>query len=481
MKNLTSTIYKPHHRTMPSFHRNSGVTRLFLGMAICFLGTAVVRRSLPSQIHVLMPAQIMDAEEAKALADAANTTNSTTNGTNATTEEETTEQQRLEEQAQRKKRRQKPPPITYFKHGKHDSLLRERYCVWDSQQEECCSLDHCDTVVKRSTLYSECCNNVHIHDNSTGHNQRSRIFPLLITSGPRSGTSFMHQLVTRSGLYGLTKETRTPTHMGMVSWKHVFARDEYFSGTKSVTHLFNSKFKVIWHLVRDPLRSLTSIAFTEPLWEDSDHSRNYIDYVSSHIPLTNKTTLMRRFGISEDELEDVLHHRMMNKNRNPKLEQFLIYRGLEIYLYWHGFINELNVPVFRLEDVTVDKNVTILDNVFRSIGREGPSHEKVFAMLEAQEEHLDPHVLLQPKQATPQSQSQNQTQLPQNRRRLSFGANDLQLTTRGSRIRKGSRLHRETLSWQEICRVSRHKARSLLRMSQSFGYYMDIYRESLCT
>ncbi|CAB9506465.1 expressed unknown protein [Seminavis robusta] len=349
-----------------------------------------------------------------------------------------------------------PPPISYFKHG-NDGLDDASYCIHNSTSDYCCSEEHCATIVARSTLYSECCGNV--HNNKTG--SRSQIFPLLITSAPRGGTWFMQQLLTKTGLQGLTTDEHTPQHLGTVSWKHIFHQDKYYFGRQSTTHLYKSKFRVIWHLVRDPLKTLTSIAFTDPLWEDSDHSRIYMNYIASHIPISNKTVLMAQFNITKEELEGVMQHRTIAMNRNPKLSHFLIFRGLEIYLYWQGFINYLNVPIFRLEDLAVDKNVTILDEIFRSVGRDPPSHQRVIQVLEAQQIKRHEH--------------QRRREL---RRQLQLGA--YKGNARGDRIRKGSRIHRATLTWEELCEVSEKKALSMLKMSQSFGYYLDVDRATLC-
>ena len=212
------------------------------------------------------------------------------------------------------------------------------------------------------------------------------------------------------------------------------------------------------------VQSLTSIAFTEPLWEDTVHSKNYINFIASHVPLTNKSAFMTNMNISQAELEDVLEHRTMSTTRSPKLDDFLIFRSLEIYLYWHGFINYLNVPIFRLEDLAVDKNVTVLDEIFRSIGRAPPPHDKVMSILNAQEAQ--------------RNQLHRERRQRELRRQLQQTPEGLH--KRGKRIRKGARIHRPTLTWEEICRASPKKAKSLLKMSHSFGYYLDMDVESVC-
>lgn len=367
-----------------------------------------------------------------------------------------------------------PPPIKYYKTG---NASKEEFCTHNSQSEFCCSEERCATIVQRSTLYSECCANV--HNNQTG--SRSKVFPLLITSGPRSGTWFMQQLFTKTGLYGLTTDNHSPEHTGTVSWKHVFARDGYYFGDHSVTHLYRSKFRMIWHLVRDPLHALTSLAFTDPLWEDSDQSKVYMGYISSHIPITDKPTLMAKFNISEDDLEGVLEHRTHTEKRNPKLDNFLIWRGMEIYLYWHGFINYLHVPIFRIEDLAIEKNVTVLNEIFQSIGMDPPDKHKVLSVLDAQHRKRLRRQRQRKLLAARNRVLKALKNAQRGRRRLRQRKRKLQVAyQRTKRIRKGSRIHRPQLTWDELCAVSVKKAKAMLKMSHSFGYYMEDSVDGIC-
>ena len=209
---------------------------------------------------------------------------------------------------------------------------------------------------------------------------------------------------------------------------------------------------------------MTSITFTEPLWEDTDHSRTYINYIASHVPLTDKTALMNKLNISAEELDQsqtsMMNMANMGNHHNTKLDDFLIYRSLEIYLFWNSFINYLKVPLFRVEDLSTDKNVTVLDEIFRSVGRDPPRHEKVMDIFQAQEN---------------QRQQQHQQHQRQRQRRQLL----TQQHTR-KRIRKGSRIHRPTLTWKEVCRATPENALAFLEMSQSFGYYLDMDVASLC-
>ena len=158
-----------------------------------------------------------------------------------------------------------PDPIHYFEHGPTGlgwiGDIRyggsSDYCVLNTTRDDCCTPKHCATIVRRSTLYSECCHHLHTTEHpETGElvvGKRSKIFPLLITGTPRTGTWYMQQLLTKTGLQGMTTDEHSPDWMGTVSWKHVFEKERYYFGPKTATHLYGSKFRMIWHMVRDPL------------------------------------------------------------------------------------------------------------------------------------------------------------------------------------------------------------------------------------
>ena len=359
-----------------------------------------------------------------------------------------------------------PHPVSYFEKGEA-GYLSDKYCIDNSNRKECCSAYHCNMVVHRSTLYSECCNNMHVVNEEENRRQRSKILPLLITSAPRSGTRFIQQLFTMVGLDGLTNDERSPQHRGIVSWKHVFNDETYIVGNKRPTHLYKSKFRVIWHLVRDPLQALTSLSFTEPLLEDTDESVSYINYVSKHIQVSNQTELRQFLRITDEEWDQ---RTATNGTMSKRIHKFLIYRGMEIYLHWHGFINYLDVPIFRLEDLSEKKNVTVLDEVFYSVGLKPPPHQKVMSFLDAQEK--------------------KQEKEGHRRRLLAAGGGGNEGVRRKKRgkdrnvsskqLHKNEREHRATLDWKELCHVNKRKAREVLKMSQSFGYYLDLDEDTLC-
>jgi hypothetical protein len=249
---------------------------------------------------------------------------------------------------------------------------------------------------------------------------------------------------------GLTADHLSPQNRGIVSWKHVFHDDDYIVGNAAPTHLYESKFKVIWHLVRDPLEALTSLAFTEPLLEDSEASKQYIGYVSKHIQLSNSSSLRALFGITSEEWES-----RRNMTTSEKIHKFLTYRGMEIWLHWHGFINYLNVPIFRLEDLSLKKNVTVLDEIFHSVGIKPPRHSEVLRFLDAQENQQSHH----------------------RHRRLTLGRDRTKIKIA---LHKNEREHRDLLKWSELCRVNKANTLAMLKMSQSFGYYMELNQDTLC-
>ena len=105
-----------------------------------------------------------------------------------------------------------------------------------------------------------------------------------------------------------------------------------------------------------------------------------------------------------------------------------MYRGMEFYLQWNRFILSLNVRRFKLEDLVVDHKLSILDDIFRSIGKEPPSHEKALEVIE------------------------------HDRRR---------------RLHTNSREHRSTLQWEELCKISPQLTQEFLQLSHTLGYYED--------
>lgn len=185
---------------------------------------------------------------------------------------------------------------------------------------------------------------------------------------------------------------------------------------------------------------------------------------------------MTKLNISSHEMDDTTRHNMANmgNHHNPKLDDFLIFRSLEIFLHWNGFINLLQVPMFRVEDLSLQQNVTVLDEIFRSVGKDAPSHDKVRDILQAQDQQRH-------QQHQRQLQQQRQSELERQQQQQQQQHRGLLTQQRPrKRIRKGARIHRHALSWTEICRASPDLATSFLEMSQSFGYYADKEVATLC-
>lgn len=291
------------------------------------------------------------------------------------------------------------------------------YCDQNSKLPKCCSASQCHRVTK-STLFSECCHNILPSGSRPSpiaarkKNPRvkpvpHKIFPLLITATPRSGTVFVQTLLNQLGVK-VTNDWNTPYMAGIVSWMHVMKDNHYFSPANIGT----SKFRAVWHQVRDPLKSLTSLAFTEPIHEEGK-SLPYIVFLKKHVSVTPKAQVLALV-------------------QNQK-EGFLVWRGMEFYLQWHRFILDLNVPRFRLEDLTERNDMELLDRVFRSMNKPPPDHDKAIRII-----------------TKDRRRRQLQRQLHTNHRD-----------------------HRATLEWPELCRVARDKAQQFLELSHEFGYYLD--------
>lgn len=279
----------------------------------------------------------------------------------------------------------------------------ESSCIGNSTHPACCSPEQC-AIVQNSTMYSACCENTPSRNNSL-----SKVYPLLVAATPRSGTVFMSNLLKKLDVQ-VANDGEMPKRDGMVSWIHVFRDPRYDLSWTAAKDLHDSKFRAVWHQVRDPLKCLTSIAFTEPL-EDA----RYTKYLKRHIHLQDQTTITSS-TIKRDKT-------------------FLIHRGLEFYLQWHAFIVSLKVPIYRLEDLVVAQNMTVLDEIFWSMGKEPPSHDKAKKLINRF----------------------------RRRRRLA--------RSKATAINKNHREHRETLRWPELCKVDVSLARQLLKLSRSFGYY----------
>jgi hypothetical protein len=275
------------------------------------------------------------------------------------------------------------------------------YCDQNSKHPSCCNPEQCK-LVQKSTVYSECCHNVptavttHYGDHPPGNRHQRRIqsfprsqkylarkptkrewmrpltrakmFPILITATPRSGTVFVQRLLRGLGL-DVTNDSNTPRTDGMVSWMHIVNDNGYFGPVK----LMGSKFRAVWHQVRDPLKGLTSMAFTEPLEEGSTKSSAYLRFLQRHIQLTKKEILVTEMRQQNMQLLQQTNNQTVIDAAIE--EQFLIYRGMEFYTQWQRFIMALQIPRLHLEDLTESLNLTVLDSIFASAGKKKPPNQ----------------------------------------------------------------------------------------------------------
>ena len=315
-----------------------------------------------------------------------------------------------------------------------------QFCVNNSTQPHCCTESRCESV-RKSTLYSACCKNIPTQSpGMTGHHRAPfPIIPILITATPRSGTVFVCHLLRKLGI-PTNNDSQSPTRVTrvMVSWVHVMKDTRYFMDA----NVYGSKFNYLWHQTRDPLKSLTSLAFTEPLNGTTYQSRMDLRYLNRHITLT-----------PIQRVKDTI--RMEARRKLPEEEvasRFLIYRGMEYYNAWHNFILKLNVPRFSLEDLTVYQNYTILNDVFKVLGRPPPSSAKVQALVaDLRRRRTRQRRLRSEAASTTVLQEKNHT---------------------------NSRTHRSTIEWEELCQVSQQLAEQFLQLSHQLGYYLD--KEQAC-
>eukprot|EP00511_Aplanochytrium_stocchinoi_P000328 CAMPEP_0204823440 /NCGR_PEP_ID=MMETSP1346-20131115/1498_1 /ASSEMBLY_ACC=CAM_ASM_000771 /TAXON_ID=215587 /ORGANISM="Aplanochytrium stocchinoi, Strain GSBS06" /LENGTH=377 /DNA_ID=CAMNT_0051950077 /DNA_START=383 /DNA_END=1516 /DNA_ORIENTATION=+ len=128
---------------------------------------------------------------------------------------------------------------------------------------------HCE-VIRRSHLYSKECGN----EGTEGSRRR-----LLITGTGRSGTDFVHTLLTKLGLE-LSHDVRGPAKDGGVSWPEAFnealCNHPHWNWKSKVGGGSNKgkfvTFKHVFHLVRHPLKQILSRA-NNGEWVTSENRR----------------------------------------------------------------------------------------------------------------------------------------------------------------------------------------------------------------
>lgn len=374
---------------------------------------------------------------------------------------------------------------------------------WDWSEAErsvFCTTEFCDRVQK-TTLYCSCCS----------ADPPLLLRPLLITGTPRSGTVFLSSLLSSLGLK-MGADTGLPTrHGGIVSWVHLFA--DYHPDLHFTSSTQPAQYSRVLQLVRDPLASLTSIAFTEPILHDA----GYLRYIARHIPLQDSTTLLPQLPSNNNNTTTTPHM------EPPERHALRLRRALEFYTGWHRTIASLHVPLLRLEELDAD----ILEGLFLLVGRRPPARSEMERLLSktsqrngtttsgegrpgassgVPHEHLpmtlvsasvvvnssmsivDDASMVAPTTAWTEPRGRRrlaetppwhwQRRRSTRRRRRSDARPPQSRYRRRKPIRKGvhsnERAHRKTLEWRELCQVDATLTANFLDLAQSFGYYDEI-------
>mmetsp|Transcript_54592 Transcript_54592/g.111417 ORF Transcript_54592/g.111417 Transcript_54592/m.111417 type:complete len:603 (+) Transcript_54592:54-1862(+) len=211
-----------------------------------------------------------------------------------------------------------------------------------------------DTVcanIRRSSLYSKCCESKGLLPMPAG------TIPLIVSATPRSGTVATFTLLSRLGLK-VHNDWGNPSADGIVSWIHIFSEFDVLAdpkNTKSFKYfgpgkLSGRRFDVAFHLVRDPLSSITSLGCTEPV-----NSDQWSAYVKRHV------NIKQQFWSQKNKLGI----------------------GMQMWLEWHRFLDSVCVDRFRLEDLfDPSKTERVLSHMFKKLGRKPPGKERIKKALE---------------------------------------------------------------------------------------------------
>jgi len=209
-----------------------------------------------------------------------------------------------------------------------------------------CSEPVC-AIIRRTTVLSKCCKNM---PQGPGH-----IWPLLITGTPRSGTVFTHHVLNALGVK-VHNDWGNPDRDGILSWIHFYkrAKDDYFGPGR----LSGGRFKVVIHLVRDPLKSITSIGCTEGMVGNSEQPR----FIRGNIPFDEK--------------------------RFPGDHKLGL--GLQMWVEYHTAMSQTGAPLWRLEDLFADRfNKT--KQLFTLLGTLAPKYPSTATIDHAFDSKAHPH------------------------------------------------------------------------------------------
>ena len=323
-----------------------------------------------------------------------------------------------------------------------------------AEQDVFCTVDFCRHVAT-TTLYCSCC----------GGSSPRILRPLLITGTPRSGTVYFGTLLSSLGLRMALDTGVATRNGGIVSWAHLYPDphpDLHFTQHMEPPAYYEN----VIQMVRDPLASLTSIAFTEPLLHDA----GYLRFLHRHGAVSNATTVTftnNQMAISNE-----------GTNGTEVIAKIRIRRALEFYTTWHRAIADLHVPLLRLEDLDVAMVQTIF--AYTDVATV-PSAKKIELALHQKGRRLTASHYHQNDTASSSSSSSCDVVF---RRFLASQRLTGPLRRRRQRkpprrhrpdeVRSNQRRHRPRLEWNELCRVDEVLTVKFLELAQSFGYFDEI-------
>eukprot|EP01084_Bolivina_argentea_P100617 180599_1 len=170
-------------------------------------------------------------------------------------------------------------------------------------------------------------------DNCPWSNSTTYKWSILIISTPRSGTTYSTSVLKSIGI-NVMPDNISPFHNkssdGHISWIHSFYEPiETVYPFLTSSRLFGGRFKHIFHQIREPLHSLTSMC-TEPIVFPK-----YNRFLINHINLTNITN-------STTSVEIVM----------------------QFWYEWHVKLNLFGFPIFKVENLySMEDNKTAINTL----------------------------------------------------------------------------------------------------------------------
>lgn len=301
-------------------------------------------------------------------------------------------------------------------------------CFYDNNAPKCCTQTRC-AAVHESSLASVCCNRT---------SSAPPTWPMLIAATPRSGTVYLSQIFQGLGLDVQNDGSRSGAN-GHVSWIHVFDDPTHFGLAKhrNRNHIYrNETYAAMYHLVRSPLESLTSIAFTEPIYHPA-----YWAFLQRHV-----------VNLTEPLSEMLAGPKQVDRMYPPERQVAALRTGMEFFVQWHKFIDSLSVPRIRLEDLNAD----LIWRIYQDL-QVFQNHVQLPHQYQYQQQQKAPHLT----RAAVDAYFQAKT-----------SANDKSQERRTAGTTTNSRPHRPTVTWSELCAVDTSLTKQLWNLAQRYGYYL---------